>query len=315
MELMKMKKIQTSIKFIFIVLIVIQIGCSKDDGENTRQVKNDANKKPVIVVSNYPLFYFTVRLVPEVDVQFPAEDSDDPSYWKPNIDDISIMQNADLIILNGAGYEKWLSTISVPTTKIINSLKGLDEQLIKIDDKVTHSHGLEGEHEHSETAFTTWLDFKLCINQAEAIKDALILLVPSNKEEIEQNFLSLKSDLVSIDTKMQETASNLKDKILYASHPVYQYLSKAYHLNIISEHWEPDEIPSEEMWSGLSDKLENDPSDIMLWEDKPLPEIEKKLNALGVRIAVFNPCANKPETGDFLSVMNSNIEGLIPEHQ
>lgn len=310
-----MKKIQTSIKFIFIVMIVIQIGCSKDDGENTRQVKNDANKKPVIVVSNYPLFYFTVRLVPEVDVQFPAEDSDDPSYWKPNIDDISIMQNADLIILNGAGYEKWLSTISVPTTKIINSLKGLDEQLIKIDDKVTHSHGLEGEHEHSETAFTTWLDFKLCIKQAEVIKDGLILLIPSNIEEIEQNFLSLKSDLVSIDTKMQETASNLKDKILYASHPVYQYLSKAYHLNIISEHFEPDEMLSEKMWNGLSNKLENAPSDIMLWEDKPLPEIEKKLNALGVRIAVFNPCANKPETGDFLSVMNSNIEGLLPEHQ
>ncbi len=310
-----MKKIQTSIKFIFIVLIVIQIGCSKDDGENTRQVKNDANKKPVIVVSNYPLFYFTVRLVPEVDVQFPAEDSDDPSYWKPNIDDISIMQNADLIILNGAGYEKWLSTISVPTTKIINSLKGLDEQLIKIDDKVTHSHGLEGEHEHSETAFTTWLDFKLSIKQAEAIKDALILIIPSNKGEIEQNFLLLKFDLNLLDTKMHAAASNLEDKTLYASHPVYQYLSKAYHLNIISEHWEPDEIPSEEMWSGLSDKLENDPSDIMLWEDKPLPEIEKKLNELGLRIAVFNPCANKPETGDFLSVMNSNIEGLIPEHQ
>ncbi len=45
MELMKTKKIQTSIKFIFIVMIVIQIGCSKDDGENTRQLKTDVNKK------------------------------------------------------------------------------------------------------------------------------------------------------------------------------------------------------------------------------------------------------------------------------
>ena len=53
----------------------------------------------------------------------------------------------------------------------------------------------------------------------------------------------------------------------------------------------------------------------MLWEDKPLPEIEKKLNKRGLRIVVFNPCANKPETGDFLSAMNSNIEGLFPEHQ
>ena len=308
-----MKKTRTSIRILIVALLVIQFGCSKDDGENTRQLKTDANKKPVIVVSNYPLFYFTERLAPGVDVKFPAADSDDPAYWKPTTDDISIMQKADLIILNGAGYEKWLSTISLPPTKIINSLKGLDDQLIKLDDKVTHSHGLEGEHEHSETAFTTWLDFKLCIKQAEVIKDALILLMSSNKKNIEQNFLLLKSDLDLLDTKMQTAASNFKDKTLYASHPVYQYLAKTYKLKIISEHWEPDEIPGEEMWSVFSDKLESDPSEIMLWEDKPLSEIEKRLNNLGLRIVVFNPCANKPETGDFLSAMNSNVEGLYPE--
>ncbi len=308
-----MKKTRTSIRILIVALLVIQFGCSKQDGEKIGQLKNDANKKPVIVVSNYPLFYFTERLAPGVDVKFPATESDDPAYWKPTTDDISIMQKADLIILNGAGYEKWLSTISLPPTKIINSLKGLDDQLIKLDDKVTHSHGLEGEHEHSETAFTTWLDFKLCIKQAEVIKDALILLMPSNKKNIEQNFISLKSDLESIDTKMQTAASNFKDKTLYASHPVYQYLAKTYKLKIISEHWEPDEIPGEEMWSVFSDKLESDPSEIMLWEDKPLSEIEKRLNNLGLRIVVFNPCANKPETGDFLSAMNSNVEGLYPE--
>ena len=308
-----MKKTRTSIRILIVALLVIQFGCSKQDGEKTGQLKNDTNKKPVIVVSNYPLFYFTERLAPGADVQFPATESDDPAYWKPTTDDISIMQKADLIILNGAGYEKWLSTISLPPTKIINSLKGLDDQLIKLDDKVTHSHGLEGEHEHSETAFTTWLDFKLCIKQAEVIKDALILLMSSNKKNIEQNFLLLKSDLESIDTKMQTAASNFKDKTLYASHPVYQYLAKTYKLKIISEHWEPDEIPGEEMWSVFSDKLESDPSEIMLWEDKPLSEIEKRLNNLGLRIVVFNPCANKPETGDFLSAMNSNVEGLYPE--
>ena len=308
-----MKKTRTSIRILIVALLVIQFGCSKQDGEKTGQLKNDTNKKPVIVVSNYPLFYFTERLAPGADVQFPATESDDPAYWKPTTDDISIMQKADLIILNGAGYEKWLSTISLPPTKIINSLKGLDDQLIKLDDKVTHSHGLEGEHEHSETAFTTWLDFKLCIKQAEVIKDALILLMSSNKKNIEQNFLLLKSDLDLIDTKMQTAASNFKDKTLYASHPVYQYLAKTYKLKIISEHWEPDEIPGEEMWSVFSDKLESDPSEIMLWEDKPLSEIEKRLNNLGLRIVVFNPCANKPETGDFLSAMNSNVEGLYPE--
>lgn len=306
-----MKKIRTSLKIIIVALLLIQIGCTTDNGKTTGQLKNDRSKKPVIAVSNYPMFYFTERMAPWAEVKFPAENSEDPAYWRPTTDDISILQNADLIILNGAGYEKWLSTISVPATKIINSLKGFDDLLIKLDDKITHSHGLEGEHEHAETAFTTWLDFNLGMKQAQAIKDALILLVPSKGDEIAQNFLSLKSDLASLDTRMLATANRLKDKTLYASHPVYQYLSKAYNINIISEHWEPHEMPGEEMWRRFREKLESNPSGIMLWEDKPLPEIEKKLNKLGIRTVVFNPCAKKPETGDFLSVMDSNIDGLF----
>ena len=306
-----MKKMQTISNILIGSLLVVLIGCSEKNGDKNEQMNVDEQNRPVIVVSNYPLLYFTERLAPKAEVKFPADDAGDPAYWKPGIDDITLMQKADLIILNGAGYEKWLATISVPSTKIVNSLKGMEDHLIKLDDKVTHSHGLEGEHEHSETAFTTWLDFKLCIKQAEAIKDALIMLTLSDKEEIERNYISLKSDLNLLDTKMQAAADNYKVKTLYASHPVYQYLSKAYSLNIISEHWEPEEMPTEEMWKSLSKKLENDPSDIMLWEDSPLPEVENRLNKLGLSIVVFNPCGNKPESGDFVSVMDSNIDSLF----
>ena len=301
---------RNSINILILCLLLIQLGCSDEDKDETKQSGSDTIKKPVIVVSNYPLFYITERLTTRADIIFPAEDSGDPAYWKPNTEDISIMQKANLIILNGAGYEKWLSTISIPTTKIINSLKGFDDQLIKLTDKVTHSHGLEGKHEHSETAFTTWLDYKLCVQQAEKVKDALILFIPSIKKEVEQNFISLKSDLEAIDAKMQAVASNFKGKTLYASHPVYQYLSKAYNLNIISEHWEPDQIPDELMWEDFEKVLASSKATIMLWEDTPLPEVSERLIGYGVKPIVFNPCGNRPQDGDFVRVMNKNIEAL-----
>ena len=50
---------------------------------------------------------------------------------------------------------------------------GLEERLIPLQKEATHSHGLEGEHEHSGTAFTTWLDPTLAAEQASAIKEAL----------------------------------------------------------------------------------------------------------------------------------------------
>jgi zinc transport system substrate-binding protein len=36
----------------------------------------------------------------------------------------------------------------------------------------------------------------------------------------------------------------------------------------------------------------------------------EKLQTLGVQSLVFDPCGNTPEQGDFLSVMQQNVENL-----
>ena len=41
-----------------------------------------------------------------------------------------------------------------------------------------------------------------------------------------------------------------------------------------------------------------------------LPAWVQKLQALGVRSLVFDPCGNTPEQGDFLSVMQQNAARL-----
>jgi len=51
-------------------------------------------------------------------------------------------------------------------------------------------------------------------------------------------------------------------------------------------------------------------ADWMLWEKQPLPEIAQQLDSMGIGIAVFDPCANRPANGDFLSVMQQNIANL-----
>lgn len=48
----------------------------------------------------------------------------------------------------------------------------------------------------------------------------------------------------------------------------------------------------------------------MLWEGVPAPESIDKLKALGVISVTFDPCGNKPGSGDFFSVMDSNVNAL-----
>ncbi|HEC42389.1 MAG TPA: hypothetical protein ENI20_06130 [Bacteroides sp.] len=53
---------------------------------------------------------------------------------------------------------------------------------------------------------------------------------------------------------------------------------------------------------------------IMLWEGEPHPETRLLLEEAGVRSVLFIPCGNKPENGDYLSVMNKNIDNLASQH-
>ena len=83
-----------------------------------------------------------------------------------------------------------------------------------------------------------------------------------------------------------------------------------YDLHGRSVSWEPDAVPKESQWRALRELLEEHPARTMFWEAEPLAEISERLAALGVDGRVFAPCANRPEQGDWLDVMNANVSAL-----
>jgi zinc transport system substrate-binding protein len=264
-----------------------------------------------VYVVNYPLKYFTERIGEDhVEVIFPAPPSIDPAYWIPDIPAILAYQQADLILLNGAGYAKWVDKVTLPQSKLIDTSKEFKDRYITIKGAITHSHGPEGEHAHEGIAFTTWLDFELAVKQAEAILFAVNRKIPEKKRTFEKNFKSLKADLMALDKELMTIVSNASSKPLVASHPVYDYLARRYRLNIKSVHWEPKEIPNREQLDELQNILNDYKAQWMIWEGEPNPESVMKLRSIGVDSLVFDPSSNVPEKGDFLSIMWQNVENL-----
>ncbi|MDF1727819.1 MAG: zinc ABC transporter substrate-binding protein, partial [Sulfitobacter sp.] len=124
-----------------------------------------AQDRPVVATDNYPLAYFADRLGGgEVEVLFPVPEGTDPSFWRPGIADITAIQKADLIALNGAGFSTWSTKASLPRSRTLDTSAGFQDRLIRTD-TVTHSHGEGGEHSHTATANYTWLDFTLAMEQ------------------------------------------------------------------------------------------------------------------------------------------------------
>lgn len=267
--------------------------------------------KPIIYVVNYPLQYFAERIGGEqVRVVFPAPADVDLAFWKPDVETITAFQGADLVLINGATYAKWLKTVSLPKAKVVNTSRHFKTHYIEIEDTVTHRHGPSGAHAHRGIAFTTWLDLRQAAQQAQAIAGALGRLLPDQKSGFEQRYADLERDLLALDQRLEATVTKQRTRPLVASHPVYQYLAKRYGLNLQSVLWEPDVMPEAEQWQGLQALLQTHAAKWMLWEGEPLPALVEKLRSLGVESLVFDPCGNTPERGDFLSVMQQNLTHL-----
>jgi len=291
-----------------LLLGALVAGCGNDADKAKKHTRTGP---PVVQCVNYPLFFFAGQLAGDaVEVRFDAPAGEDPAFWKPTDDQITAFQSADLIVRNGAAYAKWMKTVSLPASRMVDTSAAFAVELITTTGGVTHAHGPGGAHDHGDLAFTTWLDFGQAAAQADAIGAALGKrdLVPH--ERVRESAALLRAHLLALHESMKSVGTRWGKRPLLASHSVYQYLARAYGLSIKSEHFEPGEVPSEEALAILGSMLKNYKATWMLWEAAPLPETVRKLEALGVRSVVFDPCANKPASGDFFSVMQANVARL-----
>jgi len=299
-----MKRLYSSVFSLFILSCIL-ISCSSDK-KKAQEERN--NQKPLVAVVNYPLYTFaTIIGNDKVEVFFPQIEGD-PAYWQPDNSSIGTFQNADLILLNGADYAKWTDKVSLPASTQVNTSKAFTDRLIEMKGEA-HSHGPEGEHSHTGYAFTTWLDLKNAVGHADAVYEALVNLLPEEKELFSTNFNVVKDQLSELDAQLTQTFNDQEDLEVFASHPVYQYLAMGYGVEIVSYHWEPDQMPSEDAWKEFEHELDHHSARAMLWEDQPLPEVKKKLEDMGVKVIVYNPGGNRNEL-DLIALMSKNIDNL-----
>jgi zinc transport system substrate-binding protein len=282
----------------------------------TSNISLGSENKLKVVTVNYPLAYFAERIAGDfIDIGFPAPPDEDPAYWMPEKTVVSLYQNADLILLNGAGYAKWTAKVSLPASRTVKTSKSVMNRYIYTKEAVTHSHGPKGEHAHENLAFTTWLDFSIAAAQARATANALGRKLPARQDTIKQNFEALEQELLALDRQIAELALSQPGLPLVGSHPVYDYLAQRYGLNLKSVHWEPHEVPGNAQLAELKALLKDHPAKWMVWEGIPKQESVQALARIGVKSIVFSPCSNRPENGDFMTVMAGNIENMKQIYQ
>ena len=273
----------------------------------------DTDEKLVVFTVNYPLEYFATRIGGEyVEVHFPAPSDIDPAFWKPGTDIIGAYQKADLVLLNGANYAKWVKKASLSRYRAVNTSKSFQNALIQDDHAhaVPHSHGAGDTHSHAGTAFTTWLDFTQAEAQAYAILQILQDKRPQHAADFKKRYQELSRDLQDLDKSIRQLTEGKSQTPVLASHPVYQYMARRYDMNLKSLMWEPDVVPDKAQLNKLERLAKKHDARWMIWEDEPDNASVQLLKERGIESVVFNPQGNKPAKGDFMDTMVQNLENL-----
>lgn len=260
---------------------------------------------------NAPVASIVLALSPTAIVSGPwISARGDPAYWKPTSEDIAAVQAADLIVLNGAGYEPWAQQAALPRARTIELAQRVADRLIT-EQGDTHSHGPEGEHSHAGFAFTTWLSPAILREEARALANELARLRPLDRQAIEARLVAVNAKLDALDAELGALAK-LQPAWL-GSHPVYQYLAQAGGLTIDCVHWEPGEMPGDDEWVKFRQlrSAAPKPTAWMLWEGEPGQAIRDRLKAEGVEVVVFSPLgAGDSAERDFLAYFGDRVQAM-----
>jgi len=276
----------------------------------------DAGPEPVVRTTFYPTTYFAERISGGlVPVECPLPEGADPIFWTPSREALQAYQEATLIIVNGADFEKWVATASLPWSRTVDTAAAFEDRFLTFESAITHSHGTAGEHVHEGIDGHVWLDPNLAKIQAGEILKAMSRAFPDHADAFAVNARDLMNDLDALDARFRTVSDGLDGVRLLASHPAYDYVARRYGWEIRNFDLDPvSPLETDEAveLAEVVGEIENDARIVMLWESEPLPAIRGGLEDVhGIASVRFSPAETKPGEGaDYLDVMHANLDRL-----
>jgi zinc transport system substrate-binding protein len=190
--------------------------------------KNPEDNKIKIVASFYPLAFFANQIGGEkVVVNQLIPDNMEVHNWQPSFSDILTLEDADILLYNGASLDHWfeediLNIINPAEKLIVETTDGLQLLENKIENDAIESDHSEPYDPH------TWISPFLAKQQAEKIYDALIQKDPNNTEYYMINWLELKIRLEELDSNYFNSLLTKKKNEIFVAHSAFGYLANRY---------------------------------------------------------------------------------------
>jgi zinc transport system substrate-binding protein len=261
------------------------------------------NQKIVALASFFPLYDFTREVGKDrVDVSLIIPAGIEPHDWEPSIQDIQQIQQADIIIVNGVGFENWLKSIEKLNLEldIIDSSIGVNIIKDIVDDQESP---LGDPH--------IWLNPNLAKIQVKNIANGLIKLDPDNSQYYNDNYERYIKKLDALDLKIRNELSNCK-KDFVAFHNAFTYFASEYGLN---QHSITSTDPHDEPTSKTLEQIINLSKEMKVHIIFSEEGVDKRIseviaNELDGKVLILSPLEISETNTSYIEKMEANLDNL-----
>ena len=244
-------------------------------------------------------------------------DGDAHSY-APTPADARALAGARLVIVNGLGFEGWISRLirsSGTKAQTVTATAGI--QPLKAVEADGHGHG----HGHGAAASDphAWQDVRNARTYVTNIRDALIVADPDGKAEFVRNAAAYLTALDALDVEIRTMFALVpaERRRILSTHDAFQYFSKAYGIEFVALRGvASDSEPSARDLAAIIRQIRQGRIAAVFLENITDPRAMQRIAAeTGAKVGgqLFSDALSPPEgpAPDYLSMMRHNARQIV----
>ncbi len=304
-----MKK-NTVISLLVIVVISLVVSFLYIGSINKKSQSNLKEESNISVVASfYPLHFFASQIAGnKANVINLTPAGAEPHDFEPSTKDVGIIENSDLVLINGVGFEPWAEKIKGNLKNSSVIFEPIAEGLANME-IVEEGELIRDPH--------VWLDPVLAKQQVLKISQLFTEIDPQNEAMYAANSKNLTNQLDELNRQFEQGLSQCSQKEFITSHSAFTYLASRYGIKQVSiAGLSPDQEPSPKELAEVTSFAKANNVKYIFFETLVSPRLSQAVaQEIGAQTLVLNPLEGIVEEEqkagrNYFTVQEENLKNL-----
>lgn len=295
--------------FSLIVSLALLTACS---AKSAPEMNEKVQAKRTIYTTFYPVYDLTKRIVGDkMNVKMLIQANEEPHSFELKASDRAALNDADLIVYNGANMESFIPDLQA-ALKDDKRFLNLSQGLTLLENKSDLDNG-----EHNSVNPHTWLSVKNAMEQLNTISERLVAIDPANADYYKNNLKKSLTEFEALDKKFKEAINKIDkpEKYFVVSHAAFNYLAKDYGLKQVAVTGiSPEDEPTAAQLKKIADFVKEHGIKTILFEGKTTPKVAETLaRETGTKTDTIYTLENLTEEEaklGYINLMEHNLQTL-----